>query len=344
MRTSLFPTALLAVICLGSGLYLALNEDNELLPNTRLYAEQEVDWSQLSGLEIDSSDGNILRAEIRQEQWFIHWIQGERERSFPADVKKLSALIQQLKKAKKSEPKTRLPEKYALLGVNSVDDSDSQSRRVTLKLDGSPVVPLLVGKMAKNGQGHYVRYDDSAQSWLIDQVIDVPMDHLDWLQQPIRAVGSHPIAELVSQDAEGGIKWVISLSDSGDTYRLNTLSSVRLKYDSILKSTVEAVAELTFLDLKPYYKGIQSDLEKVLSLEVKQGEHGLTYVFYKSPDQEYWLSIVNADGGAGDWVYQISDVSMNQLNRNAGDFLKSPVTEFVNSESDEGREEGESPL
>ena len=70
--------------------------------------------------------------------------------------------------------------------------------------DGCPD-SLSIGQVDPSGEGSYARRADEAQSWLLDAVVEVPVDPVAWLEPGIKDIPSSDIAQVVIRHADGEV-------------------------------------------------------------------------------------------------------------------------------------------
>jgi Domain of unknown function (DUF4340) len=106
------------------------------------------------------------------------WRVAERA-GWPADTARVETLLGDLASARRIEPKTTQPDRYAKLALQPI--ADRESLGVRLDIDGGDApLRLLLGK-PKGDTQRFVRLDGDAQAWLVDRPLRAPADPLDWL-------------------------------------------------------------------------------------------------------------------------------------------------------------------
>jgi len=120
-------------------------------------------------------------------------------------------LLRTLAEAGVEAPKTDNPDWYSHLGVQDVSQPDATGRRIDFP--GREISSVIIGQVDPSGEGSYARRADEAQSWLLDAVVEVPVDPVAWLEPGIMDIPSAEIAEVVIRHADGE---VIRLDRAGD--------------------------------------------------------------------------------------------------------------------------------
>jgi hypothetical protein len=173
------------------------------------------------------------------------------ERGYPADGRRVRALLRSLGELQVLEPKTRDPRRHAALGVEDVAAPDAGGLRVELRGPGGPTA-LIVGHASDPTSG-YVRVQGAAQALLATPRIDLSRTPDDWLARtivdvaPVRVQsvtisrdGSRPWrADKASRDAAhfafGGSSGQASLSAPDE---LDTLANAlaALEFDDVRRA------------------------------------------------------------------------------------------------------------
>lgn len=123
-------------------------------------------------------DNNVQLRKVEDE-----WRIVERD-GYPADLTKLSKLLQQIQDANVVELKTANAQQHHRLQLSALTNQSSLATKLTL-FAGDKQIALLVGKVSTSGQGQYVRFAESAQTYLIDKKIDLLDGPSEWLQAKV---------------------------------------------------------------------------------------------------------------------------------------------------------------
>ncbi|MBB5014245.1 DUF4340 domain-containing protein [Rehaibacterium terrae] len=129
------------------------------------------------------------------------WRVAERE-GWPADTGKLRGLLLRFTQARRLEPKTALPERYAQLGVEDVSEPAAGGVRLELHGGGEPLA-VIVGRNNPQGRGSFVRLPEQAQSWLADADLAVEKDPARWLARDLLDIAARRIVAVEVRPERG---------------------------------------------------------------------------------------------------------------------------------------------
>lgn len=143
--------------------------------------------------------GDAVLATLRRDggQWRV----AERE-GWPADTGRLRELLLKLAQARRLEPKTARPERYAQLGVEDVADAGAKGVRVELE-GGGQTLAVIVGQNNPRGRGSYVRLPDEPRTWLADADLAVERDPARWLARDLADIAADRIAAVEVRPEKG---------------------------------------------------------------------------------------------------------------------------------------------
>jgi hypothetical protein len=278
---------------------------------------------------------------------------------YPAQFKKIKALVVRLARTRKVEPKTRRPERYARLGVD-----DAKGLLLTFEdAAGKPLAALVVGKRkyAKGGASEdwsYVRLAGEPQAWQVSGLGTVEPDVKRWL-----------VGEILTVNRDR-VRLVTLVHPDGKTVRLSRQTPEQLNFDlagvpkgralsSLSAPNVlgGALASLSFEDVAPVGK---IDFSKAVTATFETFD-GLTVsvdVVKKGDDYWAWFSAryvappppaegekarvfphAPKDGAAeardisarvGGWAYKLARYKGEDLTRTLESFLQPKPTKSNN--------------
>lgn len=163
-----------------------------------LWPELERPVDAVDRIEFRGAGDAVLEAlEYRDGAWRVLGHGGWR-----ADAGRVEALLRDLRRARKLEAKTALPDRYALLGVDDVASAEATGTAVGIT-HGSRERWLIVGNVNPHSAGRFVRFADEAQAWLVDVELDLPSDARQWLDREVMDIASLRIARLELTPEQG---------------------------------------------------------------------------------------------------------------------------------------------
>lgn len=166
-------------------------------------------------IEFRGAGGSTLEAlEYRDGAWRVLGHGG-----WWADAGRVQSLLRDLRRARKLEAKTALPDRYALLGVDDVASADATGTAVGI-VQGSRERWLIVGNANPHSSGRFVRFADEAQAWLVDVELDLPADARQWLDREVVDIASLRIARLEIMPDQGEAVVVVRTPGEGPGHAL----------------------------------------------------------------------------------------------------------------------------
>lgn len=179
--------ALVAVVVLVPGEHAVENSavDTLLLPGlvNRINDVDRVDI-------VTAGDTVVATLTKTSADWQLEQMDG-----YHANWPRLKEMLAGLAQAKVAEVKTDKPQYYARLGVEEVSSQDAASVLVKLSI-GDETTGILIGHQAPGGAGQYVRLQDSAASALLDRMLEVSTEQLDWVDKRIIDINASEVAEV----------------------------------------------------------------------------------------------------------------------------------------------------
>ena len=196
------------------------------------------------------SRGNTVTMALKDSQWRV-----QEKAGYPADTSELSELVNQLGKALLLEKKTSRPENFARLGVDDIEQDDSEAPQVpdseASQVDGSEAtqVPdseailvtltvgdeqytVLVGDTSSARRGSYIRKPGDDQVWLIDKSLVIDKESSDWVEPVIIDVEAEDVSEIMISTA--GNEMTFQRGEDGEFSFQEMPDDRKLKYPSIL--------------------------------------------------------------------------------------------------------------
>lgn len=290
--------------------------------------------AQVASLTVEQA-GTTLTLQAKDKLWSI------KERSgYPADTEKVRALLVKLAQAELIEPKTRKPDRYALLELEDPKAKDAKSRSLRITdPKGAALADLVVGKQRSDAfgtgkVGTYVRKPGDPQTWLANAEITAPTDIRAWIKPSILETEDGKISNLVIE-IPGEEPLRIERGEAADAKPAfaGLPESKKLKDASAAEGVVRAAALIEADDVRRAAATaatgasmVKLDTKDGLSLELRIMKDG----------EARWLSIAasgktEAGKKAADaikartegWEFKISAAKAEQLLKRRAELLES---------------------
>lgn len=256
---------------------------------------------------------------------------------FPAMRERVRALLLGIAEADLVEPKTRQPERYALLGLEDPKRPDAASRLVRLyDAKQHKVAELIVGKRRANAfgtnrTGTYVRLPGEAQTWLADTAMEGGVGLRDWIDT-LLVVSARPQVNSISLRAPGKDPIDIARGESGDLMVKDLPAGMKLKYTNSLDDIAEAVANYSFDDVRK----AQPAADDKVSIAVLKLASGAEVTVRMRQDGEFAWASFAAKGDSAEaksqadalqarvegWEFRVPESKMSAIFRSREDLLE----------------------
>jgi len=170
--------------------------------------------NELEALDIIAPGGNAAVSLRRDEsRWRLPQKDG-----YEADFAQVQELLRSLARANTVDARTRNPDWYPRLGVSDVDSDDATGRR--LDFPGRELPSVIIGQTDPTDGGSYARRAGEEQSWLLDEIIEVPVDAVDWLEPGIMDIPATDVAEVEIVHPDGETVTLRRAGDEGENFVL----------------------------------------------------------------------------------------------------------------------------
>lgn len=183
------------------------------------------------------------------------WI-AEDKHGHVASRRRIRDLATQLADMRRIEAKTRLPERFARIGVEAPDTPRANSAMLRLEaVDGGVLAEAILGERvwrqtgpARNGT--FIRAPDSEQTWLVSGGVDLPADLVDWLDRGVINIDAGEVAKVEVIPA-GEAPFLIARKVLGSDFSLlSAKGPLRLDPDAG-KKLASGLARIAFDDVAP---------------------------------------------------------------------------------------------
>ena len=239
----------------------------------------------LSTLRITAADNEVVATlELRDDTWVV----AERD-DWPADVTRMRTLLLALVEARRVEQRTADPQRYARLGVESLDGPEAAGVGLAIE-HPEGAVELIIGDTGVGGDYSHVRRLDEAAAWLVSGTLEVSRSTGDWLQSMLLDVPAARVAT-VSIEHPDGQALRVRRSGPDDAFELIDPPEGRtLLYAGIVDPVGAALSNLTLEDVAPRDSVFTADSEPVRN--VTETRDGLTITLLGlERDDAYWVAI-----------------------------------------------------
>ncbi|MFA3789534.1 DUF4340 domain-containing protein [Aliiglaciecola sp. SL4] len=308
------------IAALAAAIYfLTIGANQASAEKLKLFPELAEQAQKIQQIQVSNANGSLIDARQSQGQWITVLPVSERE--YPLQQKALSELVDGLSKAVLFEAKTAKSENFGRLGLQDIDQVDSQGTLIKIRI-GTKDYQVLVGARASLGQGSFARLIGEKQTWLLDRIINLPTDQYAWLKQPILDVLKEQVSYL---RREGNAGFEIQKDfEQEDGFTLKGLGeSEELKYQSILSAFVDNLVNLKFekivdagesgFDPQSVTATFEVGLEDGRILNMWLWEHAdAAYVRFGGDFGKYWYDV----------NYQLSSFSAGQIDKTYSDFIQ----------------------
>ncbi len=197
--------------------------------------------------------------------------------SFPATDEKVRAFLVGLSDAELVEPKTRMKDRYALLGLADPKAKGASSRLVKLIDDhGKTVAEAIIGQQRRDAfgsgkTGTYVRRPGEAQTWLVNTQIDGGIAMRDWVKPRLFEARPREVKHLRVK-SPGKEDLDIVLSVDGSEHRLKNIpDGMKIKDVNSIDDITEAASSYTFDDVHKIDATPTGDKVSTVTLELANG-------------------------------------------------------------------------
>jgi hypothetical protein len=320
MNKQLGLLLLLTCLAVGGGVWLTYNTQVSSPVEENLFSLGIEQADKISEITLQNSQKTLLQASLVDDKWTAQL--PELSGHYPLDKSKLAGFLKKIVQAKLMEAKTTKQDNYHHLGVESIDNIDSLATLVSLNMGNvAKQWQVLVGMKANLGEGSYVRLPTSSQSWLIDQVIDLPSDEFAWLHRPLLPFKSRDIVSISRSD---GKTWNITQSADDEEFSLETLpKGTELRYPTIVSNYVDSLIELDFEQLLPLDAELWQKAKVMAKINVNLSQNQILQLKIGSVENDYYVqfSSPTLNGYYLDWIYKVSSFSAQQLLKTKDDFL-----------------------
>lgn len=202
-----------------------------------LIPELKAQLPELSSVEISVGDQKVSFTN-KGSYW------GVNERAdYPVNFATLSAMITDLSEAKIIERKTSREENLNRLGLSG----DKVVEVVVTS--GSGTFKVLLGDEPASRKGHYVRFPDDNQAWLIDRQIEAKTSLSEWLDPIVINIDSERVKRVILNSPLGERTEVERVEGEDNLRLVGMRPGQKLKYPAIANDIAGALVNVRLKDV-----------------------------------------------------------------------------------------------
>ncbi|MGK7296080.1 MAG: DUF4340 domain-containing protein [Candidatus Wenzhouxiangella sp. M2_3B_020] len=215
-----------------------------------------------------------------EERWRVVQKDG-----YEAEFAQVLELLRTLAEVRIVEPKTSKPAWYPQLGVQDVTDPDATGRR--LDFPGREIASVIVGQSDPSGEGSYARRAGEERSWLLDEIVEVPVDPVAWLEPGVMDIPSGDIAEVIVRHPDGETVQLKGVGDQDRSFVLMGVPEGREAGESFKRNALaNGLRSLNLEDVRRFEPPAPADRVRVL-FTTTDGLNFVAEVFER--DEAYWV-------------------------------------------------------
>ena len=288
-----------------------------------------INIAELDQIEMKSR-GNTVTLVLKDSQWRV-----QEKAGYPADTSDLSELVNQLGKAKLQEKKTSRPENFARLGVDDIEQADSEAILVTLTV-GDEQYAVLVGDTSSARRGSYIRKPGDDQVWLIDKSLVIDKESSDWVEPVIIDVAAEDVSYV--KFLTSGNELTFLRGEDGEFSFQEMPADRTLKYPTIINEPARALVKVRLEDVELHdperWQGPDTALFTLKNGTVVTVQ-GVTEEGAEEDEKNHWIhfSVSPSEGDTteygdlGSWDYRVTSYIFDDFVKTMEDVLAEETSE-----------------
>ncbi|MBS3743167.1 MAG: DUF4340 domain-containing protein [Wenzhouxiangellaceae bacterium] len=286
---------MLVAVTLAAAVLVALldrpeRSNPEEIPATLLPGLDEA-VNRIAAVDVVAPGGKIAVSLRRDED---RWRVPEKD-GYEADFAQVVAFLRTLAEVGAEAPKTDDPDWYSRLGVQSVEAPDATGRRIDFP--GREFASVIIGQADPSGEGSYARRAGEQRSWLLDRIVEVPVDPVAWLEPGIMDIPSSDIARVVIRHADGAVVRLDRAGDSDPVFVLRDVPEGREAGGEWKRNAIaNGLRGLNLEDVRRFEPPLPEDATRVL-FTTTDGLNFVAALFER--DDAHWVHFtVSAENAA----------------------------------------------
>ena len=265
---------------------------------------------------------------------------------YPASARRIHGVVAELADMRLVEAKTRLPERYGLVGVEPVETPDANSVLVRLEDgDGTVLAHAIFGvriwrRTGDARYGIFMREPEAEQAWLASGGTDFSYDLLDWLDRGILDIDAGDVTRISVRPPSGDGYSILRKAEDG---QLALEGGQREVDPAALDRLAAGLARLSLNDVAP--RDRDADIGTGLSVTTNDGlvvdvalEDGdgswiaFAVTAADTADEAVKARAAELQGRLGPWRYRVAEWQHSRLFDTAAE-LGTPAGEANGGES-----------
>jgi hypothetical protein len=255
MKTrNLVSLAILTVAAVGAAVYSVRvqnieTESVQALPP--LFPNLAAKINTIDEIDLKSHTDSTVIKRMADGSWVI-----ASKDNYPAKFDMVKKTIVGLTDMKTVDAKTNDPKLFGELGLADVTADDSKAKLIDLKSGGKTVAGALFGERkyvpGVNSARAYVRKPDGGRAWLVDNAPSIETAPKSWWVEDTVAVPRERVKEAILSGPDRGTLTVYRDKKDDKNFKVRDMpAGAKLQYDGAPDSIAEALAYMSFDDVKP---------------------------------------------------------------------------------------------
>ena len=255
-----------------------------------------------------SQPESLLTIKKEPEGWIVLEAGG-----YPADLNRLSGFLRELSQLRVLERKTKKEQNHGRLGVS---DSLGPPARLLAMEPGD--FSLIIGKNAGESSS-FVRVKGNPQVYLTENIFDFEVGSDSWIDPVIIDVDPEAVQRIEISSSKRPTLSVFRDEDSSEFVLSDQPANSKLRYETILDGMARMLVNLRLIGVEKQTEVILEDATETRFL-LDSGE-AIT-IKTQRIDGRHFLRLAS-DEKKRNWLYEISESSFQDLNKEMEDLLLS---------------------
>ena len=255
-----------------------------------------------------SQPESLLTIKKEPEGWIVLEAGG-----YPADLNRLSGFLRELSQLKVLERKTKKEQNHGRLGVS--DSLGPPARLLTMEPGN---FSFIIGKNTGESSS-FVRVKGNPQVYLTENIFDFDVGSDSWIDPVIIDVDPEAVQRIEISSSKRSTLSIFRDGDSSEFILSDQPANSKLRYETILDGMARMLVNLRLIGVEKQTEVILEDATETRFL-LDSGE-ALT-IKTQRIDGRHFLRLAS-DEKKRNWLYEISESSFQDLNKEMEDLLLS---------------------